>query len=399
MKKIMCVVCMCMMIAGACGYVYQSVPETLRVREGEVVSWDSPVPYGIEYDSNSVEASSAFTDNAVTEQQYQVKCLLFHVFPIKTIEVSEVQEQYYIPSGMPVGIYVRTNGVLVLGTTKVNNISGQEEEPAKYVLQSGDYIEAINGIEVDSKEDVLDMVDTYGAKKMTFTIRRDSKRMQVAIQPVEVKEGEYKLGVWIRSDLAGVGTMTYIDPQGRYGALGHGVSDIDTGTILEIMDGVLYRTNIIDIAKGESGSPGELTGVIDYQKEYCLGQVTGNTEKGVYGTVRKTPEELSEVTKLPIAYKQEIEKGNAQIICMLDGKRTAYDIRITRINYNPTNQNKGIRFEVVDEELIAMTGGIVQGMSGSPIIQDGKLIGAVTHVLVNDPTKGYGIFIENMLEH
>ena len=198
--------------------------------------------------------------------------------------------------------------------------------------------------------------------------------------------------------MGGGGTLTYTGRNGNYGALGHGVSDADTSTLIDMSSGLLYETNIIGIVKGVRGTPGELTGVINYSNQYCIGSVTQNEPTGVYGKIDDIPQGLEKEKEVEVGYKQEISVGKANIISTVDGERKEYEIEITGVNYNTREANKGIEFRVTDEELLEVTGGIVQGMSGSPIIQNGKWIGAVTHVFVQDPAKGYGIFAEKMLE-
>jgi stage IV sporulation protein B len=256
----------------------------------------------------------------------------------------------------------------------------------------------VNGTAVSTKEELMDVLNECEAAPVVLELSRDGQALRVSVTPKEAVDGQMKLGLWVRDDLAGIGTMTYVTEEGDYGALGHGVSDIDTGILLQIDQGNIYETSITGITKGKSGNPGEVTGVISFEPETCLGTIGINSDIGIYGSLEKLPEALEGVEELPIAYKQEIESGPAQIICSVGGERRAYDIEIQAVDYHAKEENKGIRYQVTDQELLELTGGIIQGMSGSPIIQNGHIIGAVTHVFVDDPTKGYGIFIENMLE-
>lgn len=219
------------------------------------------------------------------------------------------------------------------------------------------------------------------------------------VQPVQNQNGEYKIGIWVRDNAQGVGTMTFVDDAGNFGALGHGISDVDTGTLLALKRGTLYQTEIIGIRKGVNGHPGEMTGMIEYTDSHITGEITANTPQGIYGVCnQKMLEEISE-SYMPVGLKQDIQKGRAQIICSVEGEPKYYDVEIKEIYLEHENVNRGILITVTDPQLLAVTGGIVQGMSGAPIIQNGRLIGAVTHVLVQDSTSGYGIFIENMLTH
>ena len=193
--------------------------------------------------------------------------------------------------------------------------------------------------------------------------------------------------------------ITYLDENGNFGALGHGINDVDTSTLMNLQYGGIYTTDIIGIEKGEEGKPGELTGIISFDDEKQLGDVLRNTKGGIFGRISQTEIGTLNLTSAEVGLKQEIQMGPAQILCKMGEESKLYKIQITKINYESKEDNRGIVLQITDEELLDETGGIVQGMSGSPILQNGKIVGAVTHVFVNDPTKGYGIFIENMLEH
>ena len=206
------------------------------------------------------------------------------------------------------------------------------------------------------------------------------------------------MGIWVRDNAQGVGTMTYIDEQGCFGALGHGINDIDTSTLMTLSRGTLYHTEIIGITRGTTGSPGELTGFIEYDDDNIMGNITANTTRGIFGVCTQDTIQAASYDYLPLGLKQEIRKGPAQIICSLGNEARSYDIEIIDINLENDNINRGIVLEITDPELLMATGGIVQGMSGSPILQNGRIVGAVTHVLVNDPTKGYAIYAYWMQE-
>ena len=304
-----------------------------------------------------------------------------------------------VPCGTPIGIYVETDGILAIGTGAVAGMDGMNYEPAYHLVKSGDYIKTVNDEVVTTKEALIEKVNQYGKEDVVLGLVRNGEYTKIRLKPVQTGEEEYKLGIWVRDDMAGVGTMTYYTADGQYTALGHPVSDVDTGTTIQMSKGLLYETRIIGITKGEKGTPGELSGVIDYQSRYCMGTVDGNSETGIYGALEQIPTELQNEKFVEVGLKQEMETGPARIVSYVSGERQEYDITITSLNFNSESINKGIQFQVTDPELIDLTGGIVQGMSGSPILQNGKLVGAVTHVFVQDPTKGYGVFIENMLEH
>lgn len=399
---LVCILCM--------GYLsmMNKIPNEVMLREGEELKIDSGIPLTYE----RVEAGEQETtlvslmlnsnipslQESQEEKSYVLSCKILGIIPIKEVHVQEVPKRKVLPGGVPVGIYVKTDGILVIGTSPVNGADGISTEPAKYLLKSGDYIQTVNGEKVNTKEELMSKINAYGAEKIVFGIKREGEETEVAVEPVMTGENAYKAGIWVRDDLAGVGTLTYTGRNGNYGALGHGVSDADTSTLIDMSSGLLYETNIIGIVKGVRGTPGELTGVINYSNQYCIGSVTQNEPTGVYGKIDDIPQGLEKEKEVVVGYKQEISVGKANIISTVDGERKEYEIEITGVNYNTREANKGIEFRVTDEELLEVTGGIVQGMSGSPIIQNGKWIGAVTHVFVQDPAKGYGIFAEKMLE-
>ena len=230
-------------------------------------------------------------------------------------------------------------------------------------------------------------------------LERNGESIQVEVDPVQTKEGDYKLGIWVRDNTQGIGTLTFLTEDGTFGALGHGIADVDTGILLEPSGGRLYDTTIVNIHKGETGNPGELSGLIRYRDSYICGTIAENTEAGIFGQANTHLLEKLGTQTLQAGYKQEIEPGEAFIRSSISGEVKDYRVEIVEVRQNEEDVNKGIILEVTDPELLSLTGGIVQGMSGSPIIQNGKIVGAVTHVFVQDSAKGFGIFLENMLEH
>ena len=372
------------------------VPVTFSTQEGTAEVFDNLSPKQedeVTIGENTVCKISENEDSRVT-----MDCKLFGVIPVKSVTVNVISEEELIPSGLPIGIYVQTDGVLVIGTGSIVDADGLKKEPAVSVVKSGDYIYAVNGEQITTKEELMEKVDQYGANPIVLGIRRNEEKIELSVEAVKNGDGAYKLGIWVRDDLAGIGTMTYVAKDLTYAALGHGVNDADTSSLLEMRQGSLYQTTIVDIVKGENGTPGELTGVINYQKEYCIGSVTANSDVGICGKLNQIPLSLEGVSRFPIGLKQEVTPGEAEIVCSCMGQRENYAINISEINFSDTKDKREIVFEVTDERLLSLTGGIVQGMSGAPIIQNGKLIGAVTHVYVNNPAKGYGIFIEEMVK-
>lgn len=311
---------------------------------------------------------------------------------------SSLENDTVLLGGMPVGIYMETDGVMVLNTEKIEGLDGNVYEPAADRVKTGDYIMAVNHQEITGKSDLLELVEEIDGGNVVLTLRRGEDTMDIKISPVEYEPDHYRLGIWVRDNVQGLGTITFLTEQSRFGALGHGISDTDTNMLMTIDSGRVYRTSIKDITKGYSGSPGTMEGIIVYNNYNVLGTIDKNTEAGIYGTIDKIDDLFEEQIPIETASKEEIRTGDATIRCYIGNEIKEYDIRVTEIDKTDSEINKGLVIQVTDPELLEKTGGIIQGMSGSPIIQDGKLIGAVTHVFVQDSTKGYGIFIENMLK-
>ena len=411
--------CLCAVLILAClglmGYSYylvdSSIPSVIHVRAESEESLELRIPARGEIVNVSRQGNSNIPNGAVTidlsrpltlktgntdDLQMQVK--LFGILPFKQVGIRVIEDRELIPVGVPIGIYVKTEGVLVVGTGEFASQGAGKVSPAKNILKSGDYVIKLNGTEVTGKDDLIMRIENCGGEEQLLTIRRDAETYDVKIKPEKDRTGKYKIGVWVRDNAQGVGTMTYIDDNGNFGALGHGINDVDTSTLMEMNDGTLYQTEIISIRKGAAGQPGEMTGMIVYSDDRILGDITSNSTRGIFGKCNQKALALGTEDALPIGLKQEIEKGPAQILCTVDGTTRYYDIEITELHLDHDNVNRGIELRVTDPELLSVTGGIVQGMSGAPIIQKEKFVGAVTHVLVQDSTRGYGIIIENMLE-
>ncbi len=365
----------------------------------EAVAANTQGKSNIPADSIYIDLSDAVTMKADTLSSYQMNLKLFGIIPFKQVNIEVIKDMTLTPVGLPVGIYLETSGVLVIGIGDFDTPTGANVSPARFVLKTGDYILAVDGEAVTGKSEFIETIEQSGGEPVVLTIRRDAEEFDVELQPKQNAGGQYKLGIWVRDNAQGVGTMTFVDEEGNFGALGHAINDVDTSMALELDSGTLYQTRIVAIKKGVKGTPGEMTGMIEYMDSNILGVITANTSQGIFGTCNEEMLSKVEEESLPIGLKQEVEIGAAQILCTVDGEPDYYDIEIKEVYLNHQDVNKGIVLEITDPELLSITGGIVQGMSGSPIIQNGKIIGAVTHVLVNDPTRGYGIFIENMLEH
>ena len=381
----------------AAGLLYAYIPDEITVTgSGEETELDIPATLKPVKGSGNMEVSSEVQASGA-RQTYQ--CRLLGLIPLKKVEVVQAEEQSLYAVGMPVGIYMKMNHVLVVGTKELSNLEGIRSEPGKNIVQPGDYILSINDTEITSKEQIGELVQESGGEKVKLLLQRDGETIEAAVQPVEVSSGLYQLGIWVKDDLAGVGTMTYFDENGSFGALGHGISDSDTGQMLAMGQGYLYHTTVLEISKSAVGEPGEVTGAISYGLKNQIGVIERNLDVGVYGMLNIPSSQRWYYREYPVGYKQEIEKDEAVILFAVDGEVRAYHIAIDQIDYHAKEKNKSFVFHVDDPKLMEATGGIVQGMSGAPIIQNGKIIGAVTHVFVNDPSRGYGIFIEDMLQH
>ena len=389
-----------LILAFAVKTFYQAIPDEIYIEAGEKVSYEFDVPVSVvlKEEEATVFENLAQTGAAEKVPGYTVTCKLFGIFPIKDVEVRIAEGEKVYASGLPIGIYVKTDGILVLGTSRVTDTDGRECYPAQNLIKSGDYIVSVNGESVYEKEELMEKIDAYGEEREILGIRRGGEYIEVSLTPVESEQGRHLLGIWVRDDLAGVGTLTYYTKDGTFGALGHAVSDGDTGVEMKLEEGWIYDADIVGIKRGQNGVPGELSGVIDYGKGHCLGTIMENSQLGIRGKLDRAPKTAAQTAGYDVCYKQDIRIGTAYIISAVSGEYETYEIQIESLDYSGKEENKGILFRVTDPKLLELTGGIVQGMSGSPIIQDGKMIGAVTHVFVSDASQGYGIFIEKMLD-
>ena len=303
----------------------------------------------------------------------------------------QAQEQQVYLGGQVVGIALYTDGLFVSDTVPVKNSEGKYVSPASEAgIRKGDYITFANGIKLDDASNLDAVLKNSGGNKIKIKLRRNGKEIETSITPVKSEKG-YMLGLWMRDSAAGLGTVTFVDAETKKAyALGHGICDEQTGAVLELGKGRFVECTVTGVTKGKKGQAGELRGVFGINAQ-SIGKIEGNLKTGLVGTM---PEPLSE-RKIPIS--SDIKVGEAEIYSDFDGKQLKkYTVEITAVN--PQNKEKGIVIKITDPELLEKTGGIVQGMSGSPIVQNGKLVGAITHVMLNDSTRGYGIFIGNMLE-
>ena len=396
-------------------YMDQAVPDRVSIIQNQEEDFSFGLPLKATIISDSEEVSLGNESNIPADQitisgrqhfsmiageqgSYQVGLKLFGLIKLKDIQVDVVDTRYAIPCGSPIGIYLKSDGVMVIGTGRITGPDGMEVEPAFGILKTGDYIEAFNGKPMKTKEDLISAVNDSGGQDSVVTVRRDGEPIDVSVKPIASSDGKYKLGAWVRDDTQGIGTITYVDMNGNFGALGHGISDSDTGDLVETSQGALYSTEIMGIEKGTIGKPGLLSGVIYYGPQSHMGDISQNTNEGIFGTVNQQFKKQLTGEPMEIACRQDVKPGVAYIRSNVSGELEDYEIEIQKVDYNASHKNKSMVIKVTDPRLLELTGGIVQGMSGSPIIQDGKLAGAVTHVFVQDASRGYGILIENMLE-
>lgn len=376
-----------------------SIPDSIILLQGENLNLKTIL--GINFSDSSgetIEAVASDTQKISNKVGKLDLSLNLGSFSLKDITVNVIPNTVVIPGGEAIGLRLYTSGVLVVGMSEIVGTDNKTYSPYKESgIKEGDMIVKVDDESVTCTSDLISKVNECKGKKVEITYIRDGNNYTTEMLPTKTEENEYKLGLWVRDAATGVGTITYYDPQSKmFGALGHGILDVDTNQLIDIAKGEVITSKIISIIKGEKGSPGEVQGSIDNGK--VIGEVYKNTNFGIYGKLTNT-DFIENGTELEVMPRDEVKTGKASIICTLDdNKREEYEIEIERV-YTATNRsNKNMIIKVTDERLLEKTGGIIQGMSGSPIIQDGKFVGAVTHVMVNNPEKGYGIFADTMLK-
>ncbi len=367
------------------GTVY--VPDSILAKDSYSADTGSP------FFSCVCEGETAVSAGALSKV-YPAQIKLFNVVPVKDSTVKVVNRRYVTLGGTPFGLRIFTNGVLVTAVGSVPTKKGTAYPAKKAGIKQGDIIFKINGVTVTSNQEITQLVEACGGKELTVELTRDGKKKTVSLLPVKQSaDGRYKIGLWVRDSTAGVGTITFVDCETKvFAGLGHAICDADTGDVMPLRTGDILGATIRGCVKGTSGTPGELCGVFSTG---VLGELYINGSKGVYGVLDKTSENSKQI---PVALSDEVNTGKAQVVSTVDGgKPQYYDIEITKI-HRVDDEEKNMVIKVTDEDLLEKTGGIVQGMSGSPIVQNGMLVGAVTHVFVNDPQQGYAIFADTMLD-
>lgn len=350
--------------------------------------------FGIDFEEEQTKVIQTSSNSGKTESK-TVTVKLFNTIPVKKINVSTIKNTKIVPLGNTIGIKLYSDGVLVIGMTEVEGKKPYENTGIK----EGDLIVSVDNVLVTTTEKLIECVNNSEGEKIELEYMRDGTKYLTKIEPVRTKENDYKIGLWVRDGAVGIGTATYYEPTTKkIATLGHGIVDRDTDKLISVEKGEILTSQITKIKKGEKGSPGEIKGVINENK--VIGTINQNTIFGIYGFLKDVSElKINESNAIEVALKDEIKIGKANVILTIDGKtRKEYEIEIKKIYKNNTEDNKSMLIEIVDEELISKTGGIVQGMSGAPIIQNGKFIGAVTHVLVNNPLQGYAVFGETMIK-
>ena len=381
--------------------VINYIPDQITIFEGENISLKTF--FGITLDSEdevlSVSADTGEkTINKVGSEKLSVN--FFDKLFIKDIDVSVLPRTTVIPVGNIAGLKLYTSGVLVVGMSEIEGEDSKIYKPYENTgIEEGDTIVKINDNEINTTDELIEKVNMSKGEKVEIEYIHDEETKECSITPVKTSAEEYKLGLWVRDSAAGVGTVSFYEPDTHiFGALGHGITDIDTGDLLNIAKGEFVTAKILDIKKGEDGNPGKIQGTVEEQE--TIGEISKNTEFGIYGKIKDISSLNIDTSKeMEVALRDEIQLGKATILCSLDNQTVGeYEIEITKINKENNYNNKSMEIKVTDEKLIEKTGGIIQGMSGSPIIQNGKFIGAITHVLVNSSTEGYAIFGDLMLK-
>ena len=371
------------------------LPSNIILMQGESIELNTVLGVGIR--SKETMQTSSNLNTKLTDQvgKKDLEISLFNTIPVKDVTVNVIPKTTVVPLGKAIGMKMYTEGVLVVGMSEIEG----EKPYQNSGIEEGDRIIEINNTKISNTDDLVKCVNSSQGNEIKIKYISDNEELVTKIEPTKTSENEYKLGLWVRDAAAGVGTLTFYEPStGSFASLGHGINDVDTAELIEIANGELVTANILDIVKGTDGSPGEIRGSID--SGITIGNIYKNTEYGVYGNITNLSGlNVDTSNEIEVADRSEITTGKAEILCELEnGKTEYYEIEIKKIFKDNNQYNKSMLIEITDEELIEKTGGIIQGMSGAPIIQNNKFVGAVTHVLVNDSKVGYGVFADLMIK-
>lgn len=381
--------------------VISNIPNNIVIFEGENIELKSL--FGLKLDINnseSIQVSVSDENKIDMVGKTTAKLSLFDNISIKNINVDVLPKTKVIPVGTMAGLKLYTRGVLVVGMSELEGIDNKKYKPFENTgIKEGDTIIEIDSNKIESTEELIEKVNNSNGNDINLKYVHDEETKECSIKPVKTSNNQYKLGLWVRDSAAGVGTVTFYDKDTRsFGALGHGITDIDTEKLINIESGEFVSTKIINIIKGENGTPGKIQGSIENGKN--IGTISKNTKFGIFGRVDNLASLNIDTSKeMEVALRDEIKLGKATILCSLDNNNVeSYEIEIEKINKQNNYDNKSMQIKVTDYKLIEKTGGIIQGMSGSPIIQNGKFVGAITHVMVQNPTEGYAVFGDMMIK-
>lgn len=366
---------------------YIRIPDVMSVTEYDRMN------VGKTYVCQTLTSSSAKSPDAVSDE-YVTSIKLFNIFPVKKAKVTVTQRKYVVPGGNVFGIRLYTRGVMVIRIDEVTTPSGNVSPGKIAGLKEGDMIISVNGVEITRNKELSAIFSTCKGEKLKMQVERSGQLKEILFTPVLADDSTYKGGLWIRDSTAGIGTISWYDRNnGIFAGLGHAVCDVDTGEIMPLAGGDAVEATVNGCYKGTSGSAGELCGIFSTG---IIGDLYINGNTGIYGVMNEYDKTAETI---PVALKREVKEGAAQIICTVDESGPQYyDAVITKVLSSDSRNQRNLTIKITDKRLIEKTGGIVQGMSGSPIIQNGMLAGAVTHVFLDDCTEGYGILAEDMLE-
>ena len=376
--------------AAGLGWLYSSLPDAIFVEQGQTVRL-ARLPFLEPLQDLSARNASA----SLRTGSYRTTLALGGVLPVKTVRTVITDRPVVTVCGTPFGIKMFSDGALVVGFTDIGTEYGLANPAKEAGLRMGDLIILADGAATHSNDELAQAISAAGGRPVQITFVRGGEQRTAVLQPVRNKQsGSWMAGMWVRDSSAGVGTLTFVEEAGGiFAGLGHSISDGDTGESIALRSGEIVPCEIVGCTCGRVGSPGELKG--QFSSTHAIGTIRSNVDTGVYGTTRTA----FAGEAIETAFAQEVTTGDAELLTTIDGTEPhRYSVRIEKVAYGPEAENRNLVLRVTDPELLEKTGGIVQGMSGSPILQNGRLVGAVTHVLVNDPTRGYGIFAQTMLE-
>lgn len=406
LKQFFCIAILIVIYVYVCNITL--LPNSVIIFEGEELNLKTVVGLKIKRANGTnmpvIQASnlgeSEQSSKYETAGTFELNLNLFGTIPVKEIDVNVIPKTKVVPMGNLIGAKLYTSGVLVVGMSEIQGDDQQKHKPYEESgIEEGDMIVEMDSKKIANTDELVETVNSSKGKVIQIKYVRNDEIITTSIQPIKSEDNEYKLGLWVRDAAAGVGTLTFYEPStGKFAALGHGIVDVDTGDIINIANGELVTSNLVAIKKGEKGTPGEIKGSID--SGVTIGNISKNTNFGVFGLVsNKNNLNLNGAKEYEVALRSEIQTGEAEIICELEnGKKEKYKIEISKIYTSNNYDNKSMMIKITDERLLQKTGGIIQGMSGSPIIQNGKFVGAITNVLVSDPTTGYAIFGDLMVK-